>query len=38
MPDLADVIDNQYELVKVFPGTLGDGAIIVRRSRSGSNQ
>jgi hypothetical protein len=38
MPDLARVIDQQYELVKVFPGTLGDGAIIVRRSRSHSNQ
>jgi len=34
MPDLFRVVEEQYELVKVFPGTLGDGDIIVRRHHS----
>ena len=33
MPDVARAMQEDYELVRVFPGTLGDGAIIVRRSR-----
>ncbi len=33
MPDVARVMQEDYELMREFPGTLGDGAIIVRRSR-----
>lgn len=32
-PDLARVLKSDFETVKVFPGTLGDGDIIVRRSK-----
>ena len=31
-PALADLLDSEFEAVRVFPGTLGDGAVIVRRS------
>lgn len=33
LPDLARVLKSDFEVVKVFPGTLGDGEIIVGRSR-----
>jgi hypothetical protein len=32
-PELFRVVESDYELVRAFPGTLGDGAVIVRRSR-----
>jgi hypothetical protein len=31
-PDLNEAAQREFELVKEFPGTVGDGAIIVRRS------
>lgn len=37
-PELARVLETDFDVVKVFPGTLGDGDIIVRRSkRKGKN-
>ena len=37
-PELVRVLETDFDLVKVFPGTLGDGDVIVRRSkRKGKN-
>ncbi|MBZ0302421.1 MAG: glycosyltransferase family 39 protein [Anaerolineae bacterium] len=36
--DLFDYIQENYELVAVFPGTLGDGAIYVNRRKSQTTQ
>ncbi len=33
-PELAAVLEAEFELMQVFPGTLGDGQIVVRRSRA----
>lgn len=33
LPDMWDVIQRDYEVVRVFPGTLGDGAVTVCRWR-----
>lgn len=34
LPDLAGVLKSEFEVLKIFPGTLGDGNIIVSRSKS----
>lgn len=34
MPELAAELESDYEVVKEFPGTLGDGELVVVRSRS----
>ena len=31
-PELMTILERDFELVRVFPGTLGDGAVIVRRA------
>lgn len=31
-PELARALDENYEIVRIFPGTLGDGSIVVARS------
>ena len=31
-PELVEVLESEFELIEVFPGTLGDGQIVVRRS------
>lgn len=36
MPELAEILNSQYEIVREFPGTLGDGEIVVARSKSDS--
>lgn len=33
-PEVWDVVDREFEVVKVFPGTLGDGQVTVCRGRS----
>jgi hypothetical protein len=33
-PELTRMLEMNFELVRTFPGTLGDGVIIVRRSRT----
>jgi hypothetical protein len=33
-PEVWEVIDREFEVVKVFPGTLGDGQVTVCRARS----
>jgi hypothetical protein len=38
-PELYTVLDNDFDLIRTFPGTLGDGTVIVRRSKfAGNNQ
>ena len=32
-PELVEILESEFELLKVFPGTLGDGQIVVRRSK-----
>jgi hypothetical protein len=32
-PELFRTVESEYETLRTFPGTLGDGAVIVRRSR-----
>ena len=32
-PELVEMLESEFELLEVFPGTLGDGQIVVRRSR-----
>jgi hypothetical protein len=37
-PEIWDVIESDYEVVRVFPGTLGDGAVTVCRERIDTEQ
>ena len=32
-PDIWNLIQHEYEVVRVFPGTLGDGQVVVCRRR-----
>ena len=37
IPLLNEKLETEFELIKTFPGTLGDGQIIVRRSKTKEN-
>jgi 4-amino-4-deoxy-L-arabinose transferase-like glycosyltransferase len=36
LPDVWERVESEYEVVRVFPGTLGGGDVVVTRRRSGS--